>query len=327
MDYESINVRRDIEMGYEWQGRWTGINIPTLTCFTPDYKVDYESTRALFRHLAGIKGVGGIAVNVHTGEGEVLTIEERKKIIEIAKEEAKGKIPVATGVHASTYEEGVRQAKEMEETGVDALMILAPSIYLWDAREAPEFGIEYHKVIAKAVKLPLVMHQVYGTAHEYPTDALAKMFREIDNLVAVKLAVSPATVVKLQKDMRALRAIPRDNISLFPGSKYSFTFPWGVDGAWSGLGNLACKEIADLFSAVREGNAEKARKLGDQIEILEEVLYPKPMVKLIARYKEATYMRGLIPSPTVRPPKLPLPEQEKRVLYEALEKAQMLPVK
>jgi 4-hydroxy-tetrahydrodipicolinate synthase len=315
-------------MSYQWKGRWTGVNVPTFTCFTPDFKVDYEATRALFRRLVGTTGIAGIAVNVHTGEGEVLTIEERKNIIEIAKEEAKGKIPVATGIHADTYEEGVKQAQEMEETGVDALMILAPNIYLWDAREAPEYGIEYHKAIAKKVKLPLVMHQVYGTAHEYPTDALAKMFKEIDTLVAVKLANGWHTRwTKFEEDLRALRAVGRDNISLFPGSQHFTTFLWGVDGAWTGFGNFAGEHLVALFNAARQGNVSEEKRLYDKKYPLENALYGAPMVNLIARYKGAAYMCGLIPSPTVRPPKLPLSDQEKKRLREALEKAEMLPAK
>jgi 4-hydroxy-tetrahydrodipicolinate synthase len=318
-------------MSYQWKGRWTGVNVPTFTIFTPDFKVDYNATRLLFRHLVESKKIAGIAVNVHTGEGEVLTIEERKKIIEIAKDEIKGKIPLTTGIHADTHEEGVRQAKEMEKTGVDALMILAPNIYLYDAREDPECGIEYHKAVAKAVNLPIVMHQVYGTPHEYPTDAFAKMFREIDNLVAVKLATGWQTAwFKFEDDLRAIREIPRDNISLFPGSitLAALLSERGLtDGAWTGSGNFACEELSALFEASRQGNIKEIENLHYRIRLVEDSLIEKPMVKLITRYKEIAYMLGLIPSATVRPPKMPLSDQEKRRLREVLGKAQMLPAK
>lgn len=312
-------------MSYRWKGRWTGINIPTLTCFTPDQEVDYEATRALFRYLVGVQGVAGIAVNVHTGEGEVLTEEERIKVVEVATQEINGKFPLITGIHADNAKEGVRQAKEMAKLGVDGLMILAPNIYVWDAREEPEFGIEHHKAIAKSVNLPFVMHQVYGTAHEYPTEALAKMFREIPNLIAVKLATSQATFAKFEKDCRALREIPRDNISLFAGSKHFLTFLWGVDGAWSGQCNFLCEKSVALFNAVRLGNLDAAKKLRDQLHIIERVLYIKPMVNLMTRYKEAASMLGVIPSPIVRPPKLPLRDTERDEILSALKAADMLP--
>lgn len=314
-------------MGYQWKGKWTGINVPTLTCFKDDFRVDYNATRALFRSLATIKGLAGIAVNVHTGEGEVLSIDERKKIIQIAQEEAKGRFPITTGIHANTYEEGIWQAREMEKTGVDALMVLAPNIYLFDAREAPECGIQFHKAIAKTVNLPLVMHQVYGTINEYPTDAFVKMFNEIDNLVAVKIAGTFAPWRRYEKDLRALRAIGRENVSLFPGGSFWSTFLWGVDGAWSGFGNFGCERLVALLTAVRENRIEEARTLNEQISALEEVLYVKPMVDLIARYKQVTHFVGAIPSAVVRPPKVHLDDQEKARLRKALEAAEMLPVK
>ena len=45
---------------YQWKGRWTGINVFPITCFTPDLNVDYDAMRKLFRYLvnAGVAGQG-----------------------------------------------------------------------------------------------------------------------------------------------------------------------------------------------------------------------------------------------------------------------------
>lgn len=314
---------------YQWKGRWTGINVYPITCFTPELEVDYDAMRKLFRYLVDA-GVAGMGVNGHTGEGEVLTREEKKKIIRIAQEEVQGRIPITTGIHTHTIDEGIEEAKEMEKTGVDAVMILSPGLYLFNAMEDPRMGIAYHKAIAKAVNVPVVMHQSYDHQglHEYPTWAFAKMFREIDNLVAVKLANGWDTKwLKLEADMQALRAIGRDNISLFPGTATMITALWGADGAFTGYAVFDPEGLIDLWNAVQRGDLETARRIHfERILPLEAVIYVAPMVDLITKYKEVAYWRGLIPSARVKL-RMPLSEEVKKSLYEGLEKTTLKKVK
>lgn len=315
-------------MSYQWKGRWRGINSYPVTVFTPDYKVDYDAQRVLFRQLIN-NGISGMSLNGHTAEGEALTKEEKINIIKIAKEEAKGKIPIGSAVTGNTYDEAAGLAKEFEKLGLDFIMILAPNIYLFDARYAPEYGIEYHKAVARSVNVPVVFHQVYGTVDEYPTDAFAKIFREIDNLIGVKLATNWDTLWhKLEADMRALRALGRDNISLFPAGILLPAFSTGLaDGTFTGYTNFGAKQILALWNAINQNNLEEARRINEQIHPVEAALCYNPMSDLIARYKEVAYMMGLIPSPTVRPPKLQVNEQGREKIREALIQAQLLPAK
>ena len=307
---------------YQWKGKWTGVNVYPITVFTPDLQVDYDAMRSLFRYLVNA-GVSGLGVNGHTGEGECLTREEKKKIIQIAREEVQGKIPICTGIHTHTIDAGVEEAREMEKAGVDTVMILAPAYYLLNTMEDPRYGIEYHKAIARAVNIPVVMHQSYDHqgACEYPTWAFAKLFREIDNLVAVKLANGWDTKwLKLEADMQAARAIGRENISLFPGTASMITFLWGCDGCFTGYANFDPYGLIDLWNAVQRGDLKEARKIhNERIRPLEEVIYVSPMVDLITKYKEVTYWTGLIPSPRVKH-RLPLREEVRRKLYDGLKK-------
>lgn len=307
---------------FQWKGKWTGVNVYPITVFTEDMKVDYDAMRSLFRFLVKA-GVAGIGVNGHTGEGECLTREERIKVIQIAREEIQGKIPICTGIHKHTIDEGVEEAKALEKAGVDTVMILAPAYYLLNTMEDPRYGVEYHKAIARAVNIPVVMHQSYDHqgACEYPTEAFAKLFREIDNLVAVKLANGWDTRwLKLEADMQALRAVGRENISLFPGTTSMMTFLWGCDGVFSGYACMDPHGLIDLWNAVQKGDLAEARRIHfTRIRPLEEVIYVRPMVDLITKYKEVCYWMGLIPRATVKH-RLPLLPEVRRKLYEGLKK-------
>ena len=314
---------------YKWQGKWRGINVFTVTVFTDQLEVDYDAMRSLFRFVID-NGVAGIGVNGHTGEGEILTIAEQKKIIRIAQEETMGRIPICTGIHAHTIDEGVEKAKEMEKTGVDCVQILSPGLYLFNASQDPRMGIEYHKAIAKAVNIPVVMHQSYDHAglHEYPTWAFQKMFKEIDNLIAVKLANGWDTKwLKLEADMQALREVDRENISLFPGAATMMTALWGADGAFTGYAVIDPKGLVSLWNAVEKGDLEGARRIHrERIRPIEETIYIAPMVDLITKYKEAAYWRGVIPRAAVKH-RMPLSDEVRTKLYSGLEKTSLKKLK
>ena len=191
-------------------------------------------------------------------------------------------------------------------------------------------GIEYHKALAKAVNVPVVMHQSYDHAglHEYPTWAFQKMFKEIDNLIAVKLANGWDTKwLKLEADMQALREIGRENISLFPGTATMVTALWGADGAFTGYAVIDPDGLVSLWNAVKKGDLEAARTIHrERIRPIEEAIYVAPMVDIITKYKEAAYWRGVIPRATVKH-RMPLSDEAKSKLYSGLEKTSLKKLK
>jgi len=314
--------------GYKWQGRWRGINAYPITPLNPDLSVDYTSFRSLIRYLLD-SGVAGLSLNTHTAEGEFLTIEERKQLLLIAQEETKGRVPVGSGVFGRSIEEATELAQIWEKMGADFIMITSPNLYLWDARDNPKDGIIYHKAVARSVNRPCIFHQVYNTQDEYPTDALLKIFREIDNLVGVKLANGFDTSwLKLEADMEALRGVGRDNVGLFTGTISMMTFLWGCDGAFTGYCNIDGTGLVDLWNAVQRGDLEAARKLHfGRIRPIEKIVYVRPAGDLMPRYREVTRLCGRIPCSSGRPPKAPLSEEEKRRLYDAVKKAGLLAVR
>ena len=89
-----------------------GINPALVTPFTDDGKsVDETRLRALVNHCIEL-GVHGVVPCGTTGEFTNLTIEERKKVIEIVIDEVNGRVPVIAGTGAG----GTDQAVEMTKT-------------------------------------------------------------------------------------------------------------------------------------------------------------------------------------------------------------------
>src|SRR5580765_4502919 len=87
-----------------------GVLLPIITPFDEKVRVDEQMMRQLvdFHVTAGVQG---LFVLGSTGQGPAMTIEERKQTAAIARDEAKGRVPVI--IHVGTAD--ARSAGELPE--------------------------------------------------------------------------------------------------------------------------------------------------------------------------------------------------------------------
>ena len=84
--------RAQTETSMAWQ--YKGV-FPALQCpFNPDLSIDEQEMRKFAAWLAGIKGIGGLVTNGHTGEVFALSAKQRAQATRLAVEAAGGKVPV-----------------------------------------------------------------------------------------------------------------------------------------------------------------------------------------------------------------------------------------
>ena len=83
-------------------------------------ELDEEAYRTLLRDM--LPNINAFVVGGHAGETECLTMEERLRVIKIAQEEGKGKIPVVGGVVADATWKAIEQGKKQKDAGVDAVL-------------------------------------------------------------------------------------------------------------------------------------------------------------------------------------------------------------
>jgi 4-hydroxy-tetrahydrodipicolinate synthase len=67
------------------------------TCRT----IDEDAYRAHLRYLLGYP-ITGLCVGGHAGETECLTMDERLRVVQIAQQEAAGRVPIMGGVIADS---------------------------------------------------------------------------------------------------------------------------------------------------------------------------------------------------------------------------------
>ncbi len=300
-----------------------GVLVAAVTPFADDLTFDEADLRRHLEAILAVPGISGLVCNAHAAEVETLTRDERRRCLEIARSVAPHHTLIA-GIQAASTAEAVALARDAAAGGADALLVCAPAIPAWRAAEAPEFAVAFHKAIADAVDLPLILFQYpQDNVVSYPHDALLQMVDEIPSVVGVKMCHG-GELRRYEQDLRALRAHPR-GIAILPALAQYFLayFALGADGALTGFGNVAPEWTVALFEAVQQGDLTRARELHTRLAPLTSWVCQPPGVYLHVRYKEAAYQAGRVRGRAVRPPQLPVPAAERAALVAALEHAQL----
>jgi 4-hydroxy-tetrahydrodipicolinate synthase len=100
-----------------------------------DYSIDYEGTKAWINRQIEM-GVDSITCDGACGEWMTFTVEERKKIYEVAVEAVAGRVPLLANTSHPSVMAAVELAKHAQDVGVDALMHVTPLLELVQATTA-----------------------------------------------------------------------------------------------------------------------------------------------------------------------------------------------
>jgi 4-hydroxy-tetrahydrodipicolinate synthase len=285
--------------------RFPGIIPAVTTPFDASGEVDLA---ALERNLAALldAGVHGLVATGTMGEAGSLSAAERRTVVQAVVRAADGRVPVIAGVSAGTPAAAIAFAADAADAGAGALMLLPPLGYRGDEREVAAF----YRAVAEAAGLPLMAYnnpEASGT--DLLPDVLVRLYEEIDAVVAVKECSGDA------RRIPALLAAAPGLEVLVGGDDWALEgFCAGATGWVSGVADVAPRECIALFEACRAGELEAAREVYARLLPLSRFdMTPK----LVQYFKAAMDEVGLAGGPC-RPPRLPLLDDERAALRDAL---------
>jgi 4-hydroxy-tetrahydrodipicolinate synthase len=300
-----------------------GIIPAIVTPMTKDGDLDLPTLRRYTQWLVE-QGPVALAVNVDTGEGPHLTADEKRKTLETVAEVASGKCKVVGGVAGPSTAQGVSNARAAQAAGSDALLIFPIPAFLGQPLN-PEVPYRYHAAIAEAVDLPLILFQLQPALGGvlFTTEILHKLIT-IPSVAAIKEASFDA--MRFLQVKAALESAIR-KITLLTGNDNFIceSFILGAEGALLGFSTLGTQEQVRMLKAIQLGDFNEARELGCRLQPLADVIFAPPVTDYRARTKEALKMLGILDHTTVRPPLLPIAENEREVIQRALQTAGLLP--
>jgi 4-hydroxy-tetrahydrodipicolinate synthase len=294
-----------------------GIIPAVVTPMKSDFSIDFVQLKNYINWIKNFDGLGGVAVNMDTGEGIHLSRDEKMKILETWVENVNGKFPILCGLTTRYTKEAVDEAKLIEKIGADAIVVFPIPAYAGNPLPS-EIPYRYHKAISDAVDLPLVLFQLQPSLSGvfYDDETLLRLV-SIKNVIGIKEASADA--LKFVQTMSVLRNSGR-KISILTGNDDFIleSFILGADGALIGFGTIAVAEQIEMFKAVKERNYDRAFEIYSKIKPLEEVIFSPPVRDYRARVKEALRMIGVLKTSFVRPPLLPVSNRDKEKIKKAL---------
>ena len=162
---------------------FTGCGTALVTPFQRDLSLDEATLRKLVRRQIEA-GIDFLVPCGTTGESPTLTRAEHLRVIEIAIEEAQGKVPVLGGAGGYNTHEVIELARELERLGADGILSVTP----YYNKPTQEGIYQHYKAIAEAIGIPIVVYSVQGrTGINVEPATLARLAR-IENIVGVKEA-------------------------------------------------------------------------------------------------------------------------------------------
>lgn len=289
-----------------------GSYTPLVTPFI-NGKVDLKRFAALVERQV-CEGSHGILVTGTTSEPSSLTAQERCESVRVAVETVAGRIPVVAATGSQSYAETVQLTGLAEKAGADALLVVTP-YYI----RPPQQGlVEYFVAIGRQTDLPLMIYHIPGRAAVSVTGpTVARIAEQLPNLVGMKHAFNDLELITelllhLGPDFRifcGLEALSLPMLAI------------GAAGLMNAVGNLAPRRVAELCNRVAKGDLEEARRLHFELFELNQAIFldtnPIPLKYMMTRM-------GLLETPEVRLPLIPLDGERGKILDDVLRRAGLL---
>ncbi len=294
-----------------------------LTPFRRDFSIDEGALQRLVDRLASISGVGAVFCTGHAGEVASLSREERRRVVQLVVEAVGSRMPVIAGVYTDSLDEAAALAGDAGRAGASAVTLFPPPIFADGGTEDSEMPFRFFEAVAARSGMPLVVFQFPpNSGLGYTTDTLLRL-STLPQVVAVK--EGSADIAAYERNVRALAgANPPVPVLTSNNSWLMPSLAVGGDGILSGSSNVVAEKHVELWRAIQAQDLARARACNDRLYPLVQVFYRPPFINMHTRMKEALVMMGVLEDATVRPPLLPIGEEERAEIRLALEAAEMI---
>jgi 4-hydroxy-tetrahydrodipicolinate synthase len=271
--------------------------IHSLTPFDDKLQVDEAALR---RHLGRLRDAG---VSVYIGaagaaEGNTLSREERDRILTIAVEELKGKVPVrAAGVEPRDAAEMVEFLRSAERIKVDAAQIYSMDMGHGLVPNRKEIET-YFRTAIEATSLPVIISNQKKVGYPIPLDLIEQLAARYSNLAGYAYDVNDQFyMIELIQ-----RLGDRLEIHCSGTENAMFTLAMGGNGFQGMEGNIVPKVAASIVSGFVAGD----------LKLMHDSFRQLMHVRTILRGPVRSNMRGIKPvlnafgldGGRVRPPRI-----------------------
>jgi dihydrodipicolinate synthase/N-acetylneuraminate lyase len=289
-----------------------GVIVPLVTPFDDHNRVDHSALRQVVDFVIG-KGVHAVMVSGSTGEGPLLSFEERKSVLETVVDQTNKRVPVIA--HTGCIDTGstVALSQHASEVGADVVSAIVP--YFFNFNDEQLF--QHFVTVAESVpETPMLLYAFPGNAKNDISPALmGRILQAAPNIVGIKSSNDDMNrfqeYVQVGKEHRGegfLGCFGVDELML--GG-----LVFGSKAQISGNSNSFPEPFVQLYNAYMAGDLQRAQQLQQDVN---SVIALHQGGRTTAFFKATLGLRG-VPAGRVRPPMCELTTEEMEEVKRAVE--------
>ena len=223
-------------------------------------KVDYDSYAEICDWQIK-RGSHGLLVNATSGEPTTLTLEERAKLVEVAVEVSAGRRPVSAGTASQSHVETVTLIERYQKLGVGSICVVTP----YYCKPPQRALVDFFADVARRTDKPLLIYHIPGRAAvRLAADTIVAIKDRADTFVGLKNTDDDVGLVtdvlhRLGEDFRVFCGTEPMSLPMLSV---------GGCGTMLSVSNVIPDKVAKLCELYRDGDAEGARRLHDELSEL-----------------------------------------------------------
>ncbi|MEG1535465.1 MAG: N-acetylneuraminate lyase [Clostridia bacterium] len=242
--------------------KFKGIFPALLTPFTKDDQIDAKAIDKLVK-MNIAKGVNGFYVGGSTGEGLLLTVDERKQLFKAAADANEGKTTLIAHVGSINTAHSIEMAKYAEEIGYDAISAVAPYYY--------SFGYEaikcYYNDIANSVDIPMIMYNFPAANGFNFNKAMAEDMFQNKHFIAIKHTNADLYMLQQFKSMDCKPLVYNGFDEMLVAG-----LAMGADGGIGSTYNFMAEKFVAIYKAFNANDIARAKAIQEEVNEIITIL-------------------------------------------------------
>jgi len=261
----------------------SGVIVPLVTPFHENGEVDYENLKKVVDFVIS-KGVNSVMVGGTTGEGFLLNLNERKKVLETVIEHVNARVAVIAHTGCIDTRSTVELSKHAVENRADFISVIVPFFYTLNDEQIYRHFAE----VAQAVpETPILLYTFPGNSkNDISPQLLELLLQTIPNIKGIKS--SNDDLVRFQE---YVKIGGEDFIACFGVDELMLGgLVFGSKAQISGNANSFPEPFIGLFKAFQAGDIPGARKYQ---EIINGIVKMHHAGATTAYFKATLKFRGI----------------------------------
>ncbi len=215
-----------------------------------------------------------------TGEAATLSADEHRRVIELAVEVARGRVPIIAGCGSNNTAHAIELTRAAKEAGADAVLHVPPYY-----NKPNQQGVYEHLAAIAELGIPVILYNVPSrTITDIEVETMGRLSR-LKAVVGVKDASGNLGRVSAQR-----RACGEEFVQLSGNDDMALGFnAMGGVGCVSVTANVAPALCSKFQQATREGRWDEALALQDRLYPLHSALFsdasPGPVKYALSRVR------------------------------------------